>query len=259
MAEIELEQLEAARPRRMHMEWVLPLFFHPRRTLKKVGEQEHSVWIAPLLILSILAVLVILAGGQPRTIQSQSNIETPLDFQYWPPEMQQEFMDNQAAKAGPLYIYIFPALGALAGVWIPWFLLGVILHLVLTLSGSRSSNTTALNLVGWASLPFAIRFIIQAIAIMTSKQLIGSPGVSGFIAADVNGFMTFLRGVLAQVDLYLIWQILLLVVGVLPLTGLTRSKAWTAVLLSVLIVVALKALPALIGSQLSGLSTTQMF
>lgn len=259
MAELELDQLEAARPRSMHMEWVFPLFFRPRRTLKQVAEQEHGVWIAPLIILSILAIIVILAGGQPRTIQAQSNIEPPLDFQYWPPEMQQEFMDNQAAKAGPLYIYIFPALGALAGVWISWFLLGVILHLVLTLSGSRGSNTTALNLVGWASLPFAIRYIVQAVAILNSKELIASPGISGFIAADAAGFMSFLRPVLAQIDLYLIWQIILLLVGIIPLTGLTRSKAWTAVLVSAVIIVALKALPAFIGGQLNGLSTTQMF
>lgn len=259
MAELELDQLEAARPRAMHLEWVFPLFFRPRSTLKQVTEQQHGVWIAPLIILSLLAIIVILVGGQPRTIQAQSNIEPPLDFQYWPPEMQQEFMDNQAAKAGPLYIYIFPALGALAGVWISWFLLGIVLHLVLTLSGSRGSNTSALNLAAWASLPFAIRFIVQAIAIMNSKQLITSPGVSGFIAADAAGFMSFLRPVLAQIDLYLFWQIALLLVGVMPLTGLTRSKAWTAVLVSVVIIVALKALPALIGSQLDGLSTTQMF
>ena len=68
--------------------------------------------------------------------------------------------------------------------------------------------------------------------------------------------MIFLRGVLAQIDLYLIWQVILLLVGALPLTGLTRSKAWAAVLISVVIILALKALPALIGSQLGGLTTS---
>jgi hypothetical protein len=259
MAEIELEQLEAARPRSMHLEWVFPTFFRPGPTLKKIVEQERAVWIAPLLILSILAIVLVLSSGGPRTMQAQSNVEVPQDFQYWPPEMQQEFWDNQANKASTQYIYIFPMLGALAGVWIPWFLLGSILHLVLTMNGSRGTNTAALNLVGYASLPFALRYIVQAVAILSTKQLITSPGVSGFIAADAGGFMTFLRAVLAQVDIYLIWLVVLLMVGVLPLTGLTRGKAWMAVLVSVLIIIALKALPAFIGGQLNGLSTTPYF
>ena len=215
--------------------------------------------ISALLVLSILAILVILVGGQPRIIQAQTNVELPQDFQYWPPEMQQEYLDNQANKTNALYIYIFPALGALAGVWILWFLLGSILHLALTLAGSRGSNTSALNLVAWASLPFAIRYIVQAFAIMSSKQLIAAPGLSGFLAADGNGFMIFLRGVLAQIDLYLIWQVVLLLVGVLPMTGLARAKAWTSVLASVLIILALAALPGLVVSQLGGLSTTPNF
>jgi len=259
MTELELEQLEAARPHKMHLEWLLPLFFRPRRTLKKVIEEDHAVWIAPILVLSILAIVVVLAGGQPRITQAQTNVEMPQDFQYWSPEMQEEYMANQAKQTGPLYIYVFPAIGALAGVWISWFLLGSILHLAFTLSGSRSSNTSALNLVGWASLPFAIRYIVQTIAIITSKQLIASPGLSGFIAADGGGFMVFLRAMLAQIDLYLIWQVVLLMVGALPLTGLTRSKAWTSVLISVVIILALKALPALIGSQLGNLSTSPYF
>lgn len=259
MADVELDQLEAARPRSMRLDWVFPLFFRPGRTLKKVAEQERGVWIAPILILSILAILVVLAGGQPRTIQAQTNVEMPPDFQYWPPEMQQDYLANQANRASALYIYIFPTLGALAGVWILWFLLGSILHLVLTLSGSSGTNTAALNLVAWASLPFALRYIVQAIAITSSKQLISAPGLSGFVAADGGGLMIFLRAVLAQVDLYLIWQIILLLVGVVPLTGLVRTKAWAAVLISILIILALGALPALIGSQLGGLRTSPYF
>jgi len=259
MAELELEQLEAARPRSMHLEWTFPLLFRPASTLKRVSEQERGVWIAPLLIISILAIMVVLITAPARKIQVQSSIETPQDFQYWPPEMQQEYMDNQANKSNTLFIYIFPAAGAAAGVWITWFLLGSILHLGLTLTGSRGSNTSALNLVGWAALPLALRYAVQAVAALSTKQLIASPALSGFIAADATGFMVFLRGVLSQIDIYFIWMVILLLVGVLPMTGLTRSKAWGAVLVSVLIIVALKALPAFIGGQLSGLSTSSFF
>lgn len=168
-------------------------------------------------------------------------------------------MASQGDKASPMFVYLFPILGSLIGVWLSWFLLGSILHLALTLSGSRGSNTQALNLVAWASLPFALRFIVQAIAISANKSLIQAPGLSGFIAADAEGFAAFMRVLLAFIDIYLIWQVILLMVGSLPLTGLSRGKAWTAVLIAVLLMLVLQSVPGYIGNLLGGLSLSRGF
>lgn len=261
MAEVELESTlnENGKSRRLHFEWVLPLFYRPARTLKTIVERDTAVWHTPLLILSLLAILVVLVSAPMRTAQLQQVGELPPDFQYWSPEQQEEYLASQADKASPMFVYLFPILGSLIGLWLSWFLFGSILHLALTLSGSRSSNTQALNLVGWASLPFALRFIVQIVAILATKRLIEAPGVSGFVAADAEGFAAFWRIFLTFVDIYLIWQVILLMVGSLPLTGLTRGKAWTAVLVSVLLMLALQAVPGYIASLLSGLELTRGF
>lgn len=261
MAEVEIETTvdENGKSRRLHFEWVLPLFFRPVRTLKTIVAKDTAVWHTPLLILSLLAILVVLVGAPMRTAQLSQVGELPPDFQYWTPEQQEEYLASQAGKAGPMFVYLFPILSSLTGIWLSWFLLGSILHLALTLSGSRSSNTQALNLVGWAGLPFALRYIVQAIAMLTTKQMIDAPGLSGFVAADAEGFTAFWRILLAFVDIYLIWQLVLLMIGSLPLTGLSRGKAWTAVLVSVLLMLALQAVPGYIGSLLSGLELTRGF
>jgi len=245
------------KPRRLHFEWVLPLFFRPARTLKTVVERDHPVWQTPLLILSVLAILVVLVGAPIRTQLSQQVGELPPDFQYWPPDQQEQYFASQANKANPLFIYLFPALGALIGIWLSWFLFGSILHLALTLSGSRGTSRQAINLVAWASLPFAIRSIVTLLAILINKRLIEAAGVSGFIAADAQGFASFMRVLLAFVDIYLIWQVILLMVGSLPLTGLSRGKAWTAVLISVLLMLVLQTVPGYVSSLLSGLEITR--
>jgi len=43
MAELELatDLSNDEKPRRLHFEWVLPLFFRPARTLKTVVERDH--------------------------------------------------------------------------------------------------------------------------------------------------------------------------------------------------------------------------
>jgi hypothetical protein len=261
MAELEMETSvnNGVKPRRLHFEWVLPLFFRPARTLKKVVEQDHPVWQTPLLILSVLAILVVLVGAPIRTQLTQQVGELPPDFQYWPPDQQEQYYASQANKANPMFIYLFPALGVLIGIWLSWFLLGSILHLALTLSGSRGSSGQAINLVAWASLPFALRFIVTALAILINKRLIASAGVSGFIAADAEGFTAFIRILLTFVDIYLIWQLILLMIGSLPLTGLSRGKAWTAVFVTVLLMLVLQAVPGYVSSLLSGLSLTRGF
>jgi len=259
MAELELatDLSNDEKPRRLHFEWVLPLFFRPARTLKTVVERDHPVWQTPLLILSVLAIVVVLVGAPIRTQLSQQVGELPPDFQYWPPDQQEQYFASQANKANPLFIYLFPALGALIGIWLSWFLFGSILHLALTLSGSRGTSRQAINLVAWASLPFAIRSIVTLLAILINKRLIEAAGVSGFIAADAQGFASFMRVLLAFVDIYLIWQVILLMVGSLPLTGLSRGKAWTAVLISVLLMLVLQTVPGYVSSLLSGLEITR--
>lgn len=259
MVETELDELEILRPRRTHFHWVFPLFFKPRATLEKVAAHEKPSWFTPLLILSILAIIYVLVSGPARAMDAQANIVPPEDFQWWDPATQEEWYASQAARSGPLLIYVLPVIGALAGVWISWFLLGSILHLALTMAGSRGSYTAVLNLTAWASLPFAVRTLVRIIALLISKQLINAPGLSGFIAAEVEGAAVFLRMLLERVDIYLIWQVILLMIGVLPLTGLKRGKAWTAIIITVILVVALITVPGFASSRLSGLSITRMF
>lgn len=262
MAETEsndIDIIEEPRPRRLRFDWLLPVFFRPGRTMQAVSQQEKGVWLAPLLVLSLLALIVSLAGGPARAAAAQPSGELPPDFQYWPPEQQEQYFQSQQNRASPMVIYGLPALGALTGVWIGWFLLGSILHLALTMVGSRGSNTAALNLAAWASMPFALRFIVQAVYMLTTRQVIQAPGLSGFLAADAEGFTAFLRPLLAQVDLYTIWMIILLLVGAAPLTGLGKGKTWLAVILSVVLLLCLQALPGYIAGRLSGLNPTRMF
>lgn len=252
MSDFDTDDNVLEKPRKFHWEWVFPLFFKPRATLEKVSSQEKGVWLTPLLILCTLAVIAVLVAGPIRQQAALSGGNLPADFQYWLQEEQDRYLASQASMNGPVSLYVFPALGALAGIFIRWFLLGSVLHLILTLAGSRSSNTSALNLVGWASLPLALRSVVQIIGMLTSRSLISKPGLSGFAAADATGAAAFFGAALALVDLYLIWQIILLLVGVVPMSRLAKGKAWVLTLVAVLILLALSALPGFISASLRG-------
>ncbi len=258
MSDNELDYLEEEKPKKLQFGWVFPVLFKPRQTLKAIAEKNHSVWLAPLLLLMVSALVLVLVSA-PVINQSAGPVEMPPDFEYFSPEQQEQFLQAVDMGSSPVNTIVFPLLLRYAGIWISWFLLGSILHLSLTLNGSRSSNRSALNLVAWASIPFVIRDIVQIIAILTTKQLILKPGLSGFVADGALGLMAFVTALLTFVDLYLIWQIVLLVIGARQISGLKSGKALLAVLIAVVVFLSLKALPAFVGAQLSTLSTGGMF
>jgi hypothetical protein len=241
--------------KRFHLDWVIPTFIHPKTAIQTIVSQEKATWLTPLLLLSILAILAGLIAGPIRQAAIISSATTPDNFQYLSPDQQTQFMDAQSSQSSALFTYIFPIVSSLLGIWISWFLLSIVLHLSLTLTGSRAHSVRSYNLVAWIMLPLAVRQVVQIGAMLFTHSLITASGLSGFVTVSGGG-TAFLSGILAQVDIYFIWQIALLLYGVQPLSGLTRAKAWGATAFSLLVLVLLAALPQLVGSLFSGITSS---
>jgi hypothetical protein len=236
--------------KRFHFDWVFPALFRPRPTFEKIAAQAGSVWLTPLLLLTLAAIaLVLLSGPIKQQILMNTPPELPLDFQYYSPEMQAQFMQAQAATQSPVFIYVMPALASIFRVWAGWLLVGGLLHLVLTLLGGRGATSAAMNLVAWSSLPFALRDLVRIISLLVTKRLIEAAGISGFAPPGEGFFPPFLAAFLAQVDIYLIWHIILLAIGVQVASGLKTGKVVLAVSLVILLVV-------LVYAALNGLITS---
>jgi hypothetical protein len=260
MAEYELDALNTEeRPRALHFEWTFPILYRPRRTLELITQQDKAVWLAPLLLITVFALLMVVAGGPIRQAASQAQATLPPDYEYYPPEWQEQYQEGFAVTQGVVFVYVFPALGILAQIWLGWFLVGSLLHLGLTLAGSRNSNTAMLNLIAWASLPFVFRYLVQAISLLTTKTAITSPGLSGFVSLSENGLSLFSRSFLSLIDIYLIWYLVLLLIGVVTLAKISRVKAVIVTLIISLVLLAVQALPGFLMSLFGGVQTQRFF
>lgn len=246
-------------PRRLRIDWFFPVVIHPRTTMKEIAGQEKSVWLAPLLLLSLMMVILALVSGPASKIAIQkASAEMPQDFQYYTPEQQEQFLKAREGAVNPTFIYVIPAVSRVAIVWVSWFLLGGILYLVLTMMGSRTSSVAAFNLAAWSSIPIALRSLVQAVAILVTNRLISSPGLSGFAPGGVTGIASLFWVMMRSFDLFLIWQVILLGLGVIPLSKMSGKKAWGSVTLAVLIFIILISLPPFIGLQISSAMKTGM-
>ena len=243
------EPVEEVMHRPVHFEWVFPIFLHPKRTLLEISQHEKAVWLAPLLLLTVLALLNVLASGPARIQAVQVAAPAPENMQFYTPEQVQQFEQAANQSRGALFMYVFPAVLSIAGVWIGWVLFGSLLHFALTLSGSRSPNAMIFNLAAWSSLPTALRSVVQGTYTLVSGHAIHSQGLAGFASTK-----PFLSSLLGQVDIYWIAQVVLLLIGAPLFSRLARGKAWAAVFISLALILLISAVPALIAAQLGGLS-----
>lgn len=234
--------------RRFDLPRLRSVFLQPRQLFTELASDARASWSMPMLILSLTALLVALVSGYLRTRAAMlGEIPLPPDWQYWTPEMQNNYMQAQQATQGATFMYVIPFVGSITSLWLGWIVLGGLLHLGSTLIGGRGSMQNALNVVAWASLPFALRDVLRIGFMLITKHVIVSPGLSGF--ASGTGFLSQL---LARMDLFLLWFVILLMIGFAIVDGLPRGKAVLGVTMVLLIVILAQAGLGTLTSNLGG-------
>jgi hypothetical protein len=250
----------AGENKRFYFEWVPDVLFRPRRAFQRISSSSSAIWITPLLILSCLVLINILVAGRlANQAAMMGEISYPADYQYYTPEQQAQYTQAIQSTQGPVFVYVLPAFTALLGVWIGWLILGGILHLVTTLLGGRGSMAISMNIVAWGSIPLSLRALVQVIFMLISNNLISNPGLSGFSPVGDPGWILFVGQMLKLIDIYIIWQILLLILGVRLSTGLNPAKSSGGVILTVFIILVLQAGLSYLGTVLGNLTITRPF
>lgn len=245
--------------RNWRFDLIIPLFFHPRATLARVAADSHANWRTPILLLALAAVLRALVDGWIKSLVQGGEIALPPGFEYYTPEQMAQFQQAATATNNNLFNYVLPAIGALLGIVAVWLVMGWLLHLVLTLLGGRSTSQAVLNMAAWASLPLLLRFGVQIVSMLVTRTVITAPGLSGFAPSGAGFSVTLFGSMLTQVDIYLVWQTILLVIGARLVSQLSAVKCWAAVLGMLVLVMALRALPATVLAQFDDLTIIQPF
>lgn len=247
-------------PKRFHLDWIPGVLLHPGAAFRQISEQNRRVWVTPILILTLVTLARVLIAGSIRQQLALTGTQVlPPNFEYYTPEQQAQFQQAMQSTSGPVFVYVFPAIVALFGVWIGWLLVGGLLHLVVTLFGGRGETSYSINLVAWASLPLAIRELVRAVSMLATRQLIQAPGLSGFAPASPSGELTYIAALLAFIDIFFIWHIILLIIGVKVGNSLPTLKSMVSVIITTGIVIGVVALMNFLVGKLSSLNIIRPF
>ena len=221
-------------------------------------------WGAIAVLVTLLAALPVVAAAPLASSQAQELMRQALESQpggmgQLSPEMEQQAL---ASGANPLLITVLPALQRVASVWIGWLLWAGGLSLLSAMTGGKTSFRPLWPVVVWAWLPYALRGLLQSAFILVTGTLIANPGLSGLVlpqetatgllAAPPGPGVLALKSFLTQIDLFLFWNLALLVIGLVVASRLTRRKAMLAVLGLWLVLTLIGLVPAVIsGAMLS--------
>ena len=239
----------------------------PRWTFENSTIRTSRSWILMAILSTVLLVLPIIAAAPITAEQARQAVQVGLESQgesgqALPPEMEGQI--SQFAT-NPLFTVVFPSVVALVFLWLGWLVWAGGLHLISTMVGGDSHFGQMWRTVVWSWLPFALRSLLQFVFILLTGQVIAYPGLSGLvadqrsvseiIASPPSPGQLVLRSLLARIDLFLLWNLILLIVGVAVTARLSSRKAILITMGIWIVLTLLGILPTL----LSGLAFSQSF
>jgi len=247
-------------PLRLFITRIPKFLYRPSNVFEWIAAEKGRLWLPPMLVITGVTLLRILIDGwlQLRTA-SQGETPLPPDWTYYTPEMQTQYMQAAEATKSPVFVYILPVIIGLTAIWLGWIIISSLLHLTFMLAGGRGTNASALNLVAWASIPFAFRELLRVIYLLGARHPIISAGFSGFVTKTGSSGLLFASALLALIDIFLVWHITLLVIGAKRTETITTVKSFVVVIVVIALSLITQAGTSYLGSQLGDMMVTRPF
>jgi hypothetical protein len=239
----------------------------PRWAFENRGIRKNRGWILMAIMTMVAIVLPIIAAAPITTQQAREAFQASLESQRESGQTISPEMEGQISQlaTNPLFTVVFPSVVTLTLLWLGWLVWAGGLHLVGTMTGGESQFGEMWRTVVWSWLPFAVRGSLQFAFILLTGEVIAHPGLSGLVADQrpVSELITappstgqlMLQSLLSKIDLFLVWNLALLILGVSITARLSNRKAIFITMGVWAVLVLLGLLPTL----LSGFALSQSF
>jgi hypothetical protein len=255
-----VEEKAPAVERRGILRLLWGILVRPRATLSHLCEHEVRTWWVPAFLVVLLVVLPILVSAPISVEQAHEALlvtQEQLEERQGMELSAEQRAQMESMATSPLIIVVFPAILRVVGQIVSWLAWAGALYLAGIALGGRSTFGQMFRVVVWTWLPYALRGALQTVFILLSGQLIANPGLSGLVqdsrpiaevvAAPPSLGQLVLVALLSKVDIFLFWNLILLVIGVRVVTRLPWRKAILATLGVWILLTALSLIPTLVS------------
>jgi hypothetical protein len=201
----------------------------PKKTLRYVMEKPRwTLWLAPALIIvvSLIIATVVSAPAMSELSREQAEQQMTAQMGGLSGEQEAQVQSTLDTFTSPLFLAAMGIGLGTVGLILTWLFRGAVLFLIGYLFGTDNRYSQVVLLVVWSWLPFALRDLLQAVYVVLNGQLPINRGLSFLVASgdQVQNAGNLAYGLLAQVDPFLAWHLILVAVGLAVSTRCTRLQ-----------------------------------
>lgn len=226
---------------------IFGLIDRPRTTFQAIAARPHwTVWLIPLFIfIMCLAVLLVVEAPYQMELARQQAEQQLATVPAGQAEAARSMLETTLSL--PFMLGTGLTFGAAALV-IGILAQAVCLYFAALVLGGEASFGAIFRITLWSRFPVTLGVLVRAGFTAASQQMIHYPGLS-FLVGTGDFFRDSqnpLYVLFSQLDLFWLWQVLLLVIGLTAAARLGKSKALVLALVYTALSLGLSVLPALI-------------
>ena len=271
----KLDELKHEKKLSINFKRIGKLITQPRLVFSEIeAEGKKAEWMSPIIVVVAIILLAGLLSVSTVSNTSSPAVQSANSTQSnfgpggmgggGPMGMQQatipangattdESAGQQDSSTSTILTKLLSALGSVLSFLLSWLILGSMVNLLSISMGGQANTHIALIFAAWAGIPVGVRAVMQIVYSLAAGTSISATGLSGFVTnTDSNG-LVFLSKLLEQVDIYMIWQAVLLVIAVGVMTKLNNKKPIIVAAASMAILILLKSFLGLGIEQISNL------
>ena len=223
---------------------MLDIFLAPRRAFVRLKEKPS--WLVPLILVLVFNMLMAFVASQyvDWDKQRKAAIERMRDRNMTEEQIQQATEGMEKFQTSPVMRYGVPAVSTLVIGIISVLFLAVVYNVSLPLLGGAGDFKRTWAIVCNASLVAVPAAVVRGLLMLLKRSAEVS---TGLLAAAPGVKQPFLKGLLAQLDIFDLWKFILIAIGLNVVFGLKGSKSYVlvfAVWLVVMLVLALLGMGA---------------
>jgi hypothetical protein len=226
----------------------------PVEAMSAAAQRPRSWWLPALLLL--LSTSLLLWVSAPYAVP-QANDRADQVLQSMAGRLSPEQLDQARQSRRPMTTtsYLLMGLGRAAVLGaLGWVARGALAHFGSMAMGGSSTWGPTFATVAWSMLPFFVRDLLQTAYLLLRKQLIEHAGLSFLVASGdwLRDSRNMLYAALGRADLFVIWHLVLLALGLSIATKVSRGKAAVLAIIIWALVLAVSLIPVLLGRAFGG-------
>ena len=169
-----------------------------------------------------------------------------------PPQQAEQAATQIERFTSPPVVAGFSIVGGLVVVAVMWLVWAGVLYFLGLVAGGEANFAQSFAILTWSWLPYALRNLVLAAYVAYSGKMINL-GLSFLVATgdQAKDTANWLYGLLSQFDLFYLWHLILVIVGLAAVGRFSKTKATIVGLIYLTVTTALSLAPTLVGSMFS--------